>query len=247
MSYTQTFAPSSAAISSAIRASAPHDAAGLSPRAARCPWCPSTGTPSCTAYSSSSAPIPRVQMRTGGTRGTRDRLVSGAWRVARSVLPAGSGRGRRPWSSGIVALDNRQLPPARSHILLQRAGLIPGRGDPEVPVVRRTPLGDDRQDLDELIPTGEATRCLVAPSARVAVDSNGEDVGAHRSQRVLRVIPVASLGYWPSRADRPHRDMEGVSVPQSVPTPPAPGWRACRADRSPAVARSPGTSSPAGS
>ena len=47
------------------------------------------------------------------------------------------------------------------HILSQRAGLI-RRPDPEVPVVRRAPPLDDRQDLDELVPTGDAARCLVA-------------------------------------------------------------------------------------
>ncbi len=37
-------------------------------------------------------------------------------------------------------------------------------------------MRDDRQDLDELVPTGEPTRRLVAPSARVAVDGNREDI-----------------------------------------------------------------------
>ncbi len=34
-------------------------------------------------------------------------------------------------------------------------------------MVRRAPLGDDRQDLDALVPTGDAARRLVAPSVRV--------------------------------------------------------------------------------
>ncbi len=60
---------------------------------------------------------------------------------------------------------------------------------------------NDRQDLDVLVATGDATRRLIALSARGAVDGNREDVGAHRSQHVPRVIPVASLRYWPCRGN----------------------------------------------
>ena len=59
------------------------------------------------------------------------------------------------------------------------------RTDPEVPVVRRAPLGDDRQDLDELVPTSEPARGLVTLSTRVAVDGNRECI-AHPSSVYTR-------------------------------------------------------------
>ena len=65
--------------------------------------------------------------------------------------------------AGVAPPHLRQLPPARRYILSQRSGVI-RRPDAEVQVVRRAPLGDDRQDLDELVSTGEAARRLVALS-----------------------------------------------------------------------------------
>ncbi len=73
--------------------------------------------------------------------------------------------------AGVAPPHLRQLLPARRYILSQRAGVI-RRPDAEVQVVRRAPLGDDRQDLDELVSTGEAARRLVASMPRVAVDGN---------------------------------------------------------------------------
>ncbi len=92
-----------------------------------------------------------------------------------------SGRGWPRRSSGVAALGPRQLPRSRSHIVSQDVGVIRGRGDPEVPVVRRAPLVNDRKNLDELVPTGEATRRLVAPIARVAVNVNRKCI-AHPSE-----------------------------------------------------------------
>ena len=49
---------------------------------------------------------------------------------------------------------------------------------------------DDRQyyqDLDELVPTGDAARCLLASSARVAVDGNRECI-AHPPSVHARVL-----------------------------------------------------------
>ncbi len=84
-----------------------------------------------------------------------------------------------------------QLPPTRRHILSQRAGLI-RRPDREVPVVRRAPLGDHREGLDQMVPTGETTRRLVAPSARGAVDVNRGEVVTHwsSSERFSRVVAL---------------------------------------------------------
>ena len=128
----------------------------------------------------SSSPIARVQRPR--TRGTRDRRDRRAWHVAQSLMPVGSSRGRSRRSSTVAPLHLRHLPPARSPILSQRAGLS-RRPDPEVPVVRRAPLGDDRPDLDELVPTGEAPRRLVTSMPRVAVDGNREDGVTHRPSR----------------------------------------------------------------
>ncbi len=91
-----------------------------------------------------------------------------------------------------ASIQSRRLPPARRHILAQRAHLI-RRPDREVPMVRRTPLGDDRQDLDELVPTGEAARCLVAPSARVAVDGNREGIAHPRCASASRFVRRAGV------------------------------------------------------
>ena len=78
--------------------------------------------------------------------------------VARSLMPAGSGREWPRRSSGVAAVGPHQLPRSRSHIVSQDVGLTRGRGDAEVPVVRPAPLVNDRKDLDELVLTGEATR-----------------------------------------------------------------------------------------
>ncbi len=97
-----------------------------------------------------------------------------AWHVARSESAAWI----EPWT--VAAVIEVRCPPPQSaptprlHILSQRASLIRGRPDREVPVVRRAPLGDDREDLDALVPTGDAARCLVASMPRVAVDRNRE-------------------------------------------------------------------------
>ena len=69
----------------------------------------------------------------------------------------------------------RQLPPARSHILAQHVSLI-RRPDPEVPVIRRAPLVQNRQDLDALVPTGDAARRFLASMPRVAVDDNRDGI-----------------------------------------------------------------------
>ena len=74
-------------------------------------------------------------------------------------------------------------------------------------VVRRAPLVHDRQDLDELVPTGEAARRLGASNARVAIDGDGEDPGAWRSQHLPRVIPVASLGVGPPDDDHRYTNL----------------------------------------
>ena len=95
-------------------------------------------------------------------------------------------------SSRWAPLELRQFPPARSDILSQRAGLA-HRPDPEVPVVRRAPLLDDRQNLDELVPTGEAARRLVAPSARVAVDGNREGIAHPRCASASRFVRRAGV------------------------------------------------------
>ena len=79
--------------------------------------------------------------------------------------------------------DLRQLPRSRAHILSERVGLTRCRLDLEVAVVRRAPLVDNLVDLDELILEGEPTRCLLTPSARVAVDGNGESVAHAPSVR----------------------------------------------------------------
>ncbi len=80
-------------------------------------------------------------------------------------------------SSSWVPPNFRQRPPARRHILPQCAGLIRRRPDPDVPVGPRAPLGDDRQDLDALVPEGEATQRLVASMPGEAVHGNRDDVG----------------------------------------------------------------------
>ena len=100
-----------------------------------------------------------------------------------------------------ISLELRQLPPTRRHILSQRVSLI-RRPDPEVPVVRRTPLVNDRQDLDELVPAGEARRRLVAPSARVAVDGNRECIAHPPSVRARFLVRQAAVAGEPGYRTR---------------------------------------------
>ena len=133
-----------------------------------------------------------------------------ALRVSRSLMPVGAGRGRSRRSSRFTPLQHRQLPPARRHILPQRVGVI-CRPDPEVPVVRCAPLGDDRQDLDELVPTGEATRRLVTPGARVAVDGNRECIAHPPSVFARDLVRLTVLCGRCSLGDAmPIRLVEGV-------------------------------------
>ena len=108
---------------------------------------------------------------------------------------------------------DRQLPPARSYILSQRVGLV-RRLDPEVPVVRRAPLVHDRQDLDELVPTSEAARCLVAPSACVAVDGKRGEVVTHWSsvERFSRVVELDEV----MEVDPAPTGVEQAPAPQVV-------------------------------
>ena len=133
-----------------------------------------------------------------------------ALRVSRSLMPVGSGRGRSRRSSRFTPLQHRQLPPARRHILPQRVGVI-CRPDPEVPVVRCAPQGDDRQDLDEPVPTGEATRRLVTPGARVAVDGNRECIAHPPSVLARDLVRLTVLCGRCSLGDAmPIRLVEGV-------------------------------------
>ncbi len=60
-------------------------------------------------------------------------------------------------------------------------------------MVRRAPLGDDRQDLDALVPTGEPARRLLTSMASVAVDGNREDVGSQQVPRVSRGLWQAAM------------------------------------------------------
>ncbi len=81
-------------------------------------------------------------------------------------------------------------------------------------MVRRAPLGDDRQDLDELVPTGEAARRLVAPGACVAVDGNRGEVVTHWSsaERFSRVVALDEV----MEVDPAPAGVEQAPAPQVV-------------------------------
>ncbi len=60
-------------------------------------------------------------------------------------------------------------------------------------MVGRAPLGDDRQDLDALVPTGEAVRGFVASMPRIAVDGNRECIAHPRCAAASRFVPRAGV------------------------------------------------------
>ena len=142
---------------------------------------------------------------------------------------APSAQAAKTWTrSSRCALPHlRQLPPARSHILSQRAGLLRCRRDLEVPVDRRAPLLDDRQDLDALVPAGDAARRLIASMPRVAVDGNRECIAHLPSVRARDLVGRSALRDGCShRSAMPIRLMGGqragerypgsVSIPSEV-------------------------------
>ncbi len=79
-------------------------------------------------------------------------------------------------------------------------------------MVRRAPPGDDRQDLDELVPTGEAVGRLLTSIARVAVDGNRECIAHVPSVRARDLVGRSALRDCCSHGDAtPIRLVEGFS------------------------------------
>ena len=130
------------------------------------------------------SPGPR-DLSSHATDGRSNGLRANVWRPTGDLLRpllAGlvqSRLGHARWSSRTAGADLRHVPRSRSHILPQRVALTRGRPDPEVAVVRRAPLVDDREDLDKLVLEGKPTRRLLTPRARVAVDVDRGMVRAH--------------------------------------------------------------------
>ncbi len=81
-------------------------------------------------------------------------------------------------------------------------------------MVRPAPLGDDREDLNALVPTGEATRRLVASMPRVAVDGNRGEVVTHWSsaERFSRVVALDEV----MEVDPAPAGVEQAPAPQVV-------------------------------
>ncbi len=78
-------------------------------------------------------------------------------------------------------------------------------------MIRRAPLGHDRQDLDALVPTGEAMRRLVASMLRVAVDGNRECIAHPPSVPARDLVGRSAVRGRCSLGDAmPIRVIEGV-------------------------------------